>query len=213
MNIVAISDTHDQHEKIIIPPADVLIVAGDFTCHRIPQVQNYINFNNWLGKQPCSYKIVVAGNHDTLFENNLYFAGNILSNAIYLHNSFTHIRKDFQRFKVYGSPFTPFWDSWAFNLNEEEQKKNWALIPTDTDILVTHTPPFGIRDLNQFGTHKVEGGHAGDKFLREKINSLNLKIHIFGHIHEGYGSEGIFYNVAQCDEMNNLKNKPMLIEI
>ena len=68
MRIVAFSDSHDNHRQITIPPCDVLIVAGDFTCHREAILKNYEDFAEWLEKLPIKYKIVIAGNHDTLFD-------------------------------------------------------------------------------------------------------------------------------------------------
>ncbi len=49
--------------------------------------------------------------------------------------------------KFYGSPWQPTFHNWAFNLDRgEEIKKVWDKIPNDTDVLITHGPPFGILD-------------------------------------------------------------------
>lgn len=48
---------------------------------------------------------------------------------------------------------------------------------------MTHGPPFGIGD-------DTGSGHAGCEDLLRRVSQLpNLKLHIFGHIHE---SPGVF---------------------
>jgi len=84
--------------------------------------------------------------------------------------------------KFYGSPWQPRFFDWAFNLDRgEEIKKKWDLIPMDTDVLITHGPPYGILDL----TH--EGEKVGCEELMKAVLRVQPKIHIFGHIHEAYG--------------------------
>lgn len=67
--IVCMSDTHSltPHLKFDVPPGDIFIHAGDFTrCGRLKEVKE---FNNWLGKLPHKYKIVIAGNHELSFDS------------------------------------------------------------------------------------------------------------------------------------------------
>ena len=91
---------------------------------------------------------------------------------------------------------------------------HWQLIPENTDVLITHGPPNGIADGVEagFGTLNV-----GCNDLLDRIDSLSLKAHIFGHIHEGYGSvvkDGIcFVNASTCDERYRPINPPILIDI
>lgn len=206
MKIVAISDTHDQHEKVTIPECDVLVVAGDFTCHREPQVKNYTAFNEWLGRQPAKNKIVVAGNHDTLFEQNPHLARSILTNAIYLEDSGVEIGG----IKFWGSPWILPVDDWSFEVGDDEDFEGiLEAVPKDTDILITHMAPYKILDALA-----INKRHVGSLNLLKRVIELsdNLKYHLFGHIHEGYGSQELFdvkfLNVAQCDEYNNLVNNP-----
>lgn len=204
MKIVAISDTHDQHKSIKIPKCDILIVAGDFTSHRDPVISDYQDFNDWLGDQPAKHKIVVAGNHDTLFEQRPVYAQALLTNAIYLQDSGTVI----EGIKIWGSPWTPEFNGWAFMKPDEQLKEYWDKIPSDTDLLITHGPPKGILDVN------IEGQECGSKTLRNRLESLRLHAHIFGHIHEATGKEwkrvGVntvcFMNVSQTNISNELEN-------
>ena len=62
----------------------------------------------------------------------------------------------------------------------------WSTIPTDTDVLITHGPPYGIFDLCP--GEKGIPEHAGCPALWSAVEKiLSIKLHVFGHIHEGYG--------------------------
>jgi Icc-related predicted phosphoesterase len=87
----------------------------------------------------------------------------------------------------------------AFTLDTEEKlAEKWALIPNDTDILVTHSPPYGIRDaVKNYSSGKIEC--YGSKSLQmELFLRLNPKLTVFGHIHEGYGIEPPGGIVERC---------------
>lgn len=62
MKIVCISDTHMSHDAIEVPPGDVLIHAGDFTCGG--SLKEVAGFANWFAGLPHKHKVLVAGNHD-----------------------------------------------------------------------------------------------------------------------------------------------------
>ena len=73
----------------------------------------------------------------------------------------------------------------------------WNLIPNDTDILITHCPPYGIGDCNT-DFYKGQPYQGGDFGLYKTINRLShLKIHAFGHQHFGRGlyrgSNGVYF--------------------
>lgn len=62
MKIVAISDTHQLHDKVVIPDGDVLVHAGDFTNQGTDGA--LIKFLTWFSSQPHPYKVFIAGNHE-----------------------------------------------------------------------------------------------------------------------------------------------------
>ena len=73
----------------------------------------------------------------------------------------------------------------------------------NTDILITHGPPYDIGDLT------VCGVKAGCPDLRKIIlEKIKPKYHIFGHIHEGRGKYVVenttFINASSL----NYKYKP-----
>jgi Icc-related predicted phosphoesterase len=100
--------------------------------------------------------------------------------------------------KVYGSPITPTYHDWAFNvLPGSPIAEAWEKIPLDTDVLITHGPPKGILDKNS------RDELLGCPELLRKVKEIKPKLHTFGHVHEGYGFvdiDGIRYVNAAIGE-------------
>ncbi|MBP8001614.1 MAG: metallophosphatase domain-containing protein [Chloroflexi bacterium] len=193
LTIVAISDTHGLHHLIDIPPGDVLIHSGDLSA--TGTLSEVAEFNAFLGSLPHRHKIVVAGNHDLCFEQQPAAARAILTNAIYLEDEAVTL----EGLKFYGSPWQPRFLDWAFNLDRgPEIRAKWELIPPDTDVLITHGPPYGIRD------YIIEiQDRVGCEDLLEVVAQIRPRYHFFGHIHDSagvtmrYGTT--FVNSSICD--------------
>lgn len=208
MRIVAISDTHLYHLKqsIPIPDGDMIIHAGDATC--IGDWSEIRAFALWYSKLPHKYKIFVAGNHDWGFqERHVESVGILPSEIIYLQDSSVTI----EGIKIYGSPWQPEFCNWAFNLPRGKTiARKWKLIPKDTNILVTHGPPYGQRDLT------MHGEHVGCEELQQAIYKIRPKYHIFGHIHHSHGRSVDMYtqyiNAAICDESYRPNNDPIVFD-
>ena len=192
MKFTVISDTHRKHHDVEMGSGDVLLHCGDFSGRGT--LAEVTEFNTWLGNLDYTHKIIIAGNHDFLFERDPVLARSLITNAIYLEDESVEI----EGVKIYGSPWQPWFYDWAFNLKRGAAlAEKWALIPEDTDILITHGPPMGIGDITS------EGEHAGCEDLLKRIHELNIKYHCFGHIHEDYGrweKDGkTFINASNCD--------------
>lgn len=204
MKITVCSDIHNQQNNIKnIPKSDLLIISGDMTGMGNPE--EIIKFNHWLGTLdfPKNRIVCIAGNHDLLFETNNGLARVILDNCIYLENEMIEI----DGYKIYGSPHTPEFFSWAFNLKRgEEIAKNWEKIPNNVDILITHGPPYGILDQN------IKGEHCGCEELLKKVKEIEPRVHIFGHIHQSSGkikiNDTLFINASILDD-----NYEMIFEL
>jgi len=210
IKIDMISDTHLAQPEL--KGGDILIHAGDMTFRgRDYEVEEQLT---WLNDQDYSHIIMIAGNHDFMFENDPEQAKEMLEefgkNIIYLEDSSVEV----EGLKIWGSPYTPWFHDWAFNLSEACLKKQWNDIPKDTDILVTHGPPRGILDQVTARYSDNQGEHVGCKYLLEKIKEIKPLIHLFGHIHEGYGIkmptdlETIFINASIMDVNYRPVNKP-----
>lgn len=206
MRLVCVSDTHGYHDAMHVPDGDVLIHAGDLT--KRGTLEEVRAAGDWLTKLPHKHKLVVAGNHDFLFERDPTAARALFTHATYLEDEAVEI--DGVRF--YGSPYTPEFFNWAFMLPRGEAlRAKWSRIPNDVDVLVTHGPPNKVLDLT------VHGDHAGCEALAERVAELKPKLHVFGHIHEGYGirDDGStrYMNASICTFDYRPKNAPMVFEL
>lgn len=201
MKFVVISDTHGLHRHLMLPKGDVLIHAGDF-CD-VSDEGGYRDFLDWMTALRFKQKIFIGGNHD--FFADKYpneFLSLIPDGLTYLNDSGMQVG----RYKLWGSPISPDLVSWAFGRRRgEDMQKHWDLIPSDTDILITHTPPFGILDKPS------RWGPSGCKDLLKKLETLELKAHIFGHIHASYGQvlkDGVrFINGSNIQTGKGIVNK------
>lgn len=223
VRILFISDTHTMHEGLVnkfrLPPADIIVHAGDITGHGSEKAIR--KFLKWYGKLDYKYKIFIAGNHDWMFERNGMRARGLVkeyenkycvegSRIIYLEDTGV----DLMGLKFWGTPVThPFCD-WAFNRPEEKLAQHYAAIPDDIDVLITHNPPYMIKDYSHSGSEE----HCGSPSLYQEVtNRIKPMIHVFGHIHEGYGISNIgettFINASNLDGGYQLVNEPILMGV
>lgn len=173
---VCVSDTHGRHRDLPVPAGDVFLFAGDLSNHCDPE--DLDDFNDWLGTLPHPHKLVICGNHDFHFETHPADARRRITNAVYLQDEAAEVLG----LKVWGSPWQPRFFDWAFNLDRgPDLAARWALIPDNTDILITHGPPAGILDRTFRGTD------TGCANLLERVRTVKPKLHLFGHIHEAAG--------------------------
>lgn len=180
---------------------DLLIVTGDLT--RRDEPNEYAEFVIWLQAQKYSKKIVIAGNHDNFIYQYANWADIADLGFIYLCDS----GAEFQGLKIWGSPWTSRFDginpnTCAFTrANDEEITPRFQMIPDDVDILITHSPPFTIRD-------KITNGYqvGSPSLMAMHICRLRPKLWAFSHIHEGYGEEGPYVwndtRYVNCSIMN-----------
>lgn len=198
MKILHLSDTHGCHHRLRdLPKADVVVHSGDFCM--VGSEQESIDFLNWLCDLPYSHKIFICGNHDDC----LYGAkiDGLDDNVHYLCNSGIEI----DGLKFYGIPM--FTNDCVTN----RQSRNYAQIPVDTDILITHSPTYGILDFD-------EGINYGSEEILERLHALhNLKAHLFGHIHTQHDiiemNSIIFSNGAIMNTDYTNLSSPNLIDI
>jgi Icc-related predicted phosphoesterase len=195
MIVDAISDLHGHYPKL--EGGDLLIVAGDLTARDLES--EHALFDYWINEQPYKKKIVIAGNHDNvLAEERLKFqfceylcdSGTEFEYQESVRNLFDRDDKSLiykKKLKIWGSP----WSLWfeginpeckAFTGSENDLKKKFDLIPDDIDILITHSPPYGILD----GIPIEDGSefHTGSQSLQKRLFEIRPRLNIFGHIHE-----------------------------
>ena len=218
MRITFISDTHTKHYQITedLPGGDLLIHAGDLmnSGYYWEEVYPFLDWFNNLGNY--DHKVFIAGNHDRLFEDEPEKINGLLTgykNIEYLRDKWLAVGDDERMVKIYGSPWQPEFYNWAFNLprNGVALEEKWFNIPNSTEILVTHGPPWGHCDVTPYGNLNV-----GCELLRVRVDELKPKIHVFGHVHSGYGykfHEGThFINASVLSERYQYTNKPITVD-
>lgn len=204
MRIVFISDTHGNHSDLGTLHGDVLIHCGDFCDGFFDEDQTLVEFDEWLGEQNFDVILCVGGNHDFLAET-IYKSGKpVFKNAVYLVDETYH----FNGINFYGSPWLPDLEGWANYLPDNKRKEKWELIPDSTDVLITHTPPFGILDKPR------SERSIGCNFLSEAIQRVKPKIHCFGHVHASPGvvnDSGIeFINATMVNSKMEVVYEPII---
>ncbi len=206
MRIVCISDTHGLARGIAVPDGDLLVHAGDLSAHGEPQ--QVAAEARWLRSLPHRHKVVIAGNHDFLFERSPSAARALMEGLVYLEDEETEILG----LRIYGSPWQPEFCGWAFGLPRgPEIRAKWDRIPAGIGLLVTHGPPMGIGDLTTYGEH------VGCADLLEGVRRVRPRWHVFGHIHEGRGvteAEGTtFVNASVCTASYRPTNVPIVLDV
>jgi Icc-related predicted phosphoesterase len=221
MKITFISDTHAKHNQVTssLPGGDVLIHAGDISNKGYrTEIQDFIKWFSTI--ENYTHKIFIAGNHDFGCQDEVLAVQELLRlnpGSEYLYDDMFLIGDESADYddmvKVWGSPWQPEFYNWAFNLPRQgaELKEVWNMIPSDVDILITHGPPYGHLDYVAYSKQNV-----GCELLRERIDLIKPKIHVFGHIHSSYGYkfDGTthFFNAAVLDERYNFTQKPLSVE-
>lgn len=204
MRLVCLADTHNQHSDIEIPEGDVLIHAGDFTDGGSERETQ--DFLNWIISQPHTHKILVPGNHDFFFEKEEL--QELPENIHVLIDKGIEIEDHL----FWGSPYIPGMGNWSFSRERgADIREHWQLIPENTDILITHSPPYGI--LDQIGT----GVKLGCEELQKRVEQIKPDYHLFGHIHHSAGKmkmNGVqYYNLSVLDERFRIMNTPHIIDL
>lgn len=217
MKITFISDTHAKHHSFTkhLKGGDIIIHSGDIMTSGY-NVQEIIDFLEWFNDLDYAHKIFIAGNHDRMFENSPQKIAELLvryPDITYLEDSSTTVNG----LNIYGSPWQPWFYDWAYNLprNGSEIDNKWSMIPNNTDILITHSPPQSILDTS--GPPSNQPNLGCERLYRHVSERIKPLIHVFGHIHGSYGErlvDGVQYiNASNLDERYNAVNLPINIEI
>ncbi|KAF2273258.1 Metallo-dependent phosphatase [Westerdykella ornata] len=189
ISVVCISDTHNS--KPDIPAGEILIHAGDMSqSGTLKEIQQSLD---WLNSLPHLFKILIAGNHDILLDSTQPRADQVeraslnWGSVIYLNSESTTITcSNGRRLRIYASPLSPRHGNWAFQYSRNQDVWH-GKVPEGTDVLITHGPPKG----------HLDAGHLGCKFLLEELWRRKPKLHVFGHVHEGYGLEWVQFDALQ----------------
>lgn len=201
MQILHLSDTHNQHRQLDnLPSADVIIHSGDISFAGTGE--EVVDFIEWFGSLNHQYKIFIAGNHDYVLEGKAHERIQVFlpENCFYLSNSGITING----INLWGIPF-------FFSPDEtNSDTKSIELIPDDVDVLITHQPPYGILDQSN-------DTRFGCSDLLQAVRRISPAYHLFGHIHDAYGIEKhkqtTFANAAVVDAEYRLMRNPFTFKL
>ena len=206
LRLVLLSDTHQLHREVEVPDGDIFIHSGDFTMFS-RSIAEIADFNTWLGELPHQHKIVVPGNHEFFLEADPS-KRSLLTNAIVLVNEGT----ESDGLRIWGSPVTPLYGG-AFGLSSAaDRRRLYAQIPQDTEVLITHGPPYGILDSSP-----DPGLHSGCHELLDAVVRIRPKLHVFGHVHGAHGifqtDHTTFVNAALLGIHGDLDKSPLVFQM
>lgn len=224
MKLTFISDTHNKHHNVGISSkgGDIIFHSGDATGRgNRYEIEEFIE---WYSGLNYKHKVFIPGNHDFGFEREPEVYKKMFKDAgIHLLND-SGVTLD--GVKIWGSPVTPWFCDWAFNRARNGNEAamygvdyifpHWDMIPEDIDVLLTHGPPYMILDELEFIDGTPKGQFVGCEDLLKRVKELDVKVHAFGHIHCGYGTEEqdgtLFINASSLDETYSPGNKPIDVE-
>jgi Icc-related predicted phosphoesterase len=183
MKLVCLSDVHE-HFDVVVPDGDVLIIAGDL-CER--SNASFVKAESWVKSLAKRFKYIVyvPGNHDQpILERPSEYRG--IAPTL-LGSMVVDATMEIDGIRIYGMPYESHGRE-----NPEE------VIPEGVDVLVTHEPPWGVRDW----APQNRDTHIGNAALLRAVERQRPRVHIFGHAHFGHGllyDNGTLYaNVAIC---------------
>jgi len=225
MRLVLVADTHDF--TVPVPDGDVLLHAGDLTMWGTEERTRAALA--WLSSLRHPHKLLVAGNHDFFFDDRApsTFRGVDLARTVTIEqmlldfHNLTYLEDSgcvIDGIRFWGSPWQPRFDDWAFNLQRgPDIAQKWRLIPAVTNVLITHGPPANVLD----SVPRV--GAMGCVDLANEIHErlTDLRLHVFGHIHEGYGrapdthvgGEHEAINASVCTRAYAPTNAPIIVDL
>lgn len=196
MKFIAISDTHGCHRELDLPTGDVLLHAGD-VCD-MGNREHVADFLDWIEKLDYEHKILIRGNHDIDLSTKTSLLDMEMPIGV---TQLKHSGIEINGIPIWGIPSPLDWNN-----------KSWGDIPPNTQILITHQPPFSILDNPPFSPS------IGSKKLLQKVKSIQPKVHLFGHIHASYGKKEVgntlFLNAsAYKASKKKIVNPPFTFEI
>lgn len=215
MRIVCISDTHNRTRGLVVPDGEVLIHAGDLT--EDGGFDQAVTFIDWFASPPHPLKVFIAGNHDHVFQR----IPEAIEPLLQAYPGVTYLKDsgvEFDGLRLWGTPWSPPMvedmrdEDWAFRRRRGSRlAETWSWIPADTDVLITHCPPHRVLDRT------FDGLHVGCGALAKRVKVLKPILHVFGHIHFGYGVKTLerttFVNACTCGEDYRPTNPPIVVDL
>jgi Icc-related predicted phosphoesterase len=180
VRVLCLSDLHGWLPKVL-PDCDVVVIAGDICPtdnHTLEYQRRWMKsrFRPWLDQLGVPV-VWTFGNHDFIGEH----AYEVLQMRDWKVPPLLDENRMVCNLRFHASPWSPTFGDWAFMDSDERLDIHWQKICQPVDVLITHTPAWGIGDLARLN------GHAGSKSLVPHLMDLAPRLHVCGHIHEAAG--------------------------
>jgi Icc-related predicted phosphoesterase len=206
MRILAISDIHDDFDRFApetLPDADLCVVAGDLTNYGIRRPLQLAAALRWIMQMGQQIPTLwIPGNHDI----------GVTSNTFSYQDDVTCILNE--TVSVNGLTFRGVSLSPCYTLPELAEMWDYMTVDEDAeraayafervDIVVSHTPPYGILDSGAWVPGRGQENY-GSQALADYIARHAPRLVICGHVHEGRGHARVgatdVYNVAQSAQL------------
>ena len=208
IKICAISDLHGNLD-IKINESDVLCICGDIvplnkqTSSKESLKWIETEFIPWCKRQPCKEVLLIAGNHDFVFERSLDKARELFkgTNIRYLQDeAYFYIKEDGSSLNFYGTPWCHQFGNWAFmGHSDDELAEIFMKMPDDVDVLLTHDCPYGACDVLLQNVWWANGEHIGGKGLTKGIEARSPKMNLTGHLHSTNKKGEMLGNTFVCN--------------
>lgn len=228
LKIVAISDMHGILPEII-EPADIMLIAGDILPLEIQFNKEFSKqwledrFAEWINKLPVEKVYMVAGNHDAYFQgaDDMQIASlrkKTDYKLCYLMNQrIIHRLDDGTPVRIFGTPYCTIFGSWPFMRDDAYLTEVFKEIPDKCDIIIAHNPPYNWNDSDVIldnPRHRNMGEHVGSKPLTERLEEIDFKLLVCGHIHSGdHNLVNKVVNVSIVNEQYKLAYPPFYTEL
>lgn len=199
MNILAFSDLHgdlNAAEGIVSAShsVDVVVGAGDFGNRGRNTLDTLMILRS--SKAPV---VLVHGNHDDPHDIAAFCAD--WPSGHYLHGEGVMIH-GIRFFGLGGEVPARNEESWNASETETVAAKMFARCQAAT-VLLTHTPPLGLADLQR------DGSHEGSKAVRDAVLRIRPTLCLSGHIHHSWGARGFLEDT----DVRNLGPEASLIAL
>lgn len=214
MRISSFSDGHGYLPEIS-DNTDLVLIAGDILPHGMMAYQySWLDttFREWLKDKPPV--VATLGNHDILFQNIEPPPG---LKCTFLIDNLTekYGTREYPNIAIYGTPWTKYFNNWAFMDDESGLAQKFAKIPDHTEILLAHSPPYMLGDWSPYTKT-----HEGSPSLYKRIEQIQPRLVVWGHFHSCRGiyeipelPNTILANVAILDESYEVVAPPMEFDI
>ena len=194
MEILALSDIHAEWSKFLphrLPPADLVLIAGDITESGMIHPTEIIQATRWFAELGTRYPRVlwIPGNHDVGVRRDTF---NVPDTVTCILDRTVTYSAGIQTLTVHGTSLSPAYDAPELTsifdymtIDPEAERRAYDFEPVD--IVLSHCPPRGMRDTLPDHLHASGSAAIGSQCLADYVKRYEPRLVVCGHVHEAHG--------------------------